>query len=284
MHKAILMQQSAQPPPPPPSTSKPLSGFHGPATNFFAGIRSQLGTLERFAQPLTQSPTLGFVVALVFAAVASLGLSFVAEIPFLLLAGEDLTKVVFAPLLEEPFKALGVLVVIYFMWKTVPNRRYGAALGAAAGLGFGIAESIVYIAGSPVLGTVILRIFVTFMHPLSSAFIGIGLFAMTSGKTVPAGAKNPSGFLLPLFFLIGIANHMLWNALVVGLGIVGFLLDVFLIFPFFAIILRDVLGGHFNFQNFFEPLEKPTSTYSGIPLHRPLLHHTRSKLPSRGRS
>jgi uncharacterized membrane protein YpjA len=31
------------------------------------------------------------------------------------------------------------------------------------------------------------------------------------------------------------------------------------IFPLFAIILRDFLGGHFNFQNFFESLQESPS-------------------------
>jgi RsiW-degrading membrane proteinase PrsW (M82 family) len=259
------MQQSTQSPPPSPPSQKRLSGFHGPETNFFAGIRSQFATLERSSKPLVaKSPTRGFIVALVFAALASMGLSFIVELPFLVLAGPILTVAVFAPLLEEPFKALAMVIVVFFMWKTFPNRRYGAALGAAAGLGFGISESIIYIAGTPTVETFLTRVIVTFMHPLWSAFIGLALFAMVSGKTVPMGSRNPSGFLMVVLFLTGLANHIIWNSLAVGLGFLGFLLDVFVIFPLFAIILRDFLGGHFNFQNFLEPLETPLA-YPEVP-------------------
>ena len=213
---------------------------------------------------VAKSPTRGFIVALIFAALASMGLSFVVELPFLVLTGPVLTVAVFAPLLEEPFKALAMVVVVFFMWKTFPNRRYGAALGAAAGLGFGISESIIYIAGTPTVETFLTRVIVTLMHPLWSAFIGLALFAMVSGKTVPMGSRNPSGFLMVVLFLTGVANHIIWNSLAVGLGFLGFLLDVFVIFPLFAIILRDFLGGHFNFQNFFEPLETPLA-YPEVP-------------------
>jgi hypothetical protein len=92
----------------------------------------------------------------------------------------------------------------------------------------------------------------------------MGLFALVSGKTAAMGSQNRSGFLMQVFFLAGLANHIFWNSFAVGLGFLGFLLDVFLIFPLFTIVLRDFLGGHFNFQNFLEPLETPLA-YPEVP-------------------
>lgn len=270
-HRAILMQQPAYPPPPAPPVPKALSGFHLPGTNLFGGIRRQLSALENSSQlPGGKSPTSGFIVAFIFAALASAALSFVAQILFILLVGGAVTLAVFAPLTEEPFKALAMLVVVHFMWKKVPNRRYGAALGAAAGLGFAISEAIVYIVGSPTAETVVLRAIVIPLHPLSSAFVGMGIFAMTAGRSTQGGLSNRYGSLPQLLFLTGIANHMLWNSLVVvfglaDLGLAALLLNVFFVFPLFVIILRDFLGGHFNFQNFFEPLEGPMTAYPEIP-------------------
>jgi RsiW-degrading membrane proteinase PrsW (M82 family) len=207
---------------------------------------------------------------LIFAALASMGLSFVVELPFLSSVGIAVTSAVFAPLLEEPLKALGILVAVFFVWKTIPNRRYGAALGAAAGLGFGISESILYIVFTPTVGMVLTRIVVTFMHPVWSAFVGMGIFAIGLGKVGQASSPNRSEFLMLLLFSLGVANHMVWNSLSIafslaGIGLIGLALDIFLIFPLSLIVLRDLLGGHFNFQNFFEPLETSTLTSVEIP-------------------
>jgi RsiW-degrading membrane proteinase PrsW (M82 family) len=271
LHTTILMQQPTYPPPPPPPTSKALSGFHLPGTNLFDDIRRQLSALEISSRlPGGKSLTNGFIVAFIFAATASGLLAFLAQILISLLVGRDLTVAVFAPLTEEPFKALAMLVVVHYVWKTVPNRRYGAALGAAAGLGFGISEAVVYVVGSPTAMTVVLRALVIPLHPLASAFVGMGVFAMTAGKSVGAGSLNRSGSLFRLLFLTGVATHMLWNILsvvfgLVDLGLVALLLNIFFVFPLFAIILRDFLGGHFNFQNFFEPLDGQPTVYPEIP-------------------
>jgi hypothetical protein len=71
-----------------------------------------------------------------------------------------------------------------------------------------------------------------------------------------------------LFIIIGIANHIVWNAISVfsGLGYVAVATNAMVIFPLFAIILRDFLGGHFNFPNFFESLqESPSPAEAFVP-------------------
>jgi len=173
----------------------------------------------------------------------------------------------FAPLTEEPFKAVGMLIVALFMWKVIPNRRYGAALGAAAGLGFAIAEDILYFsqfsaAGAGAEAYVVRFLLLPFMHPTWSAFVGIGVFAFVAEKSRTGKVK----WGLPLTFLsLGILNHMVWNSIAVllssGLGYGSILVDVFVTFPMFALILRDFLGGHFNFLNFLEPVPDTAQQY-----------------------
>jgi hypothetical protein len=106
------------------------------------------------------------------------------------------------------------------------------------------------------------------MHPLWSAFVGVGVFAFVSRKSKPNGLS----LALPLmFFFLGVINHMLWNGISVGLSGLGYLpigINIFLTFPVFLIMLRDFLGGHFNFQNFFEPLLEPFQQY---PTETPIL-------------
>lgn len=275
------MEPSTYPPPPPPSTSptasKGLRGFHGPTTNFFRGIRNQLASMEGGSQlPGGKTPTAGLLVSLIFSATAGLGLTLVIQIPLLAALGLVPVTIFFAPLTEEPVKALGMLIVFFFMWKTIPNRRYGAALGAASGLGFGVAESILYIAQLAAAGSaegVFIRVVVTpLMHPLWSAFVGIGVFALFSGRSAQPDAKKSSSWLLPLLFIgLAMLTHFIWNTLSLGLSFAGLgyfatVPDIIVIFPIFALILRDFLGGHFNFQNFFE---SPSASSTVFPVFPP---------------
>ena len=264
------MEPSTYPPPPPPSAppiaSRRPKGFHGPATNLFPGLRRQLVSFESSSQlPNGKTPTIGLLCSLIIAATAGLGLSFVVQLPILGAVGLIPVTIFFAPLTEEPIKALGMLIVLFLLWKLIPNRRYGAALGAAAGFGFGVAESILYIYQLAVAGSaegVAIRIIVTpLMHPLWSAFVGIGVFVLFSSKPTQLGVPKQRNWGLALFlFALGFFNHLIWNSLTLGLSLAGMGIfatvpDILIIFPLFAIILRDLLGGHFNFWNFFESAE-----------------------------
>ena len=258
--------------PPPPATAAPNAGFHGPGTNLFRSLRARLSSLEKVSMLSTlNNLRAGFLVSLVLAAVVGFLLSFVVQLA-LISAGTVALVVVLAPLTEEPFKAVGMLIVAFFMWKMIPNRRYGAALGAAAGLGFAIAEDILYFsqffaAGAGAEAYVIRFVLLPFMHPVWSAFVGIGVFAF-----VVKFKTGSTSLGLPLLFLfLGMANHMVWNGIAVtamvnpGLGYAPIIADVLVTFPIFALVLRDLLGGHFNFQNFFQTVSEPTPQFSPVP-------------------
>ena len=226
--------------------------------------------------PGGKTPTTGLLVSLIFSATAGLGLTLIIQIPLLAALGLVPVTILFAPLIEEPVKALGMLIVFFFMWKTIPNRRYGAALGATSGLGFGVAESILYIAQLAAAGSaegVFVRVVVTpLMHPLWSAFVGIGVFALFSGRSAQPDIKKSSPWLLSLLFVgLAMLTHCIWNTLSLGLSYAGLgyfatVPDIIVIFPIFALILRDFLGGHFNFQNFFE---SPSASSTVFPVFLP---------------
>lgn len=266
------MTQPVYPPPPPPSpTVFREGGLHGPRTNLFLGIRMRLVTLE---QQLLSGRSIGiiggFLVAFVVSAVLGLLISLVVQLALLPVVGMDALMVAIAPLTEEPSKALGMLIVAVFMWKIIPNRRYGAALGAAAGLGFGVAESILYIysiaASNLPAELSIVRIVITpLMHPLWSAFVGLGVFVCIAKRSNRGSTESSSLGLALLFMLTGMANHLVWNSVALlslyGIGYWSIALDAILVFPVFALVLRDFLGGHFNFQNFFTALPEPSSPY-----------------------
>jgi RsiW-degrading membrane proteinase PrsW (M82 family) len=209
------------------------------------------------------------LVSLVLAAVVGFLLSYFVQLALIPLGAIPLI-VVFAPLTEEPFKAVGMLIVAFFMWKVIPNRRYGAALGAAAGLGFAIAEDILYFSQFSATGAgaeayVVRFLLLPFMHPTWSAFVGIGVFVFVAERSKTGKVK----WGLPLMFLsLGMLNHMVWNSIAsLGIGYGSILVDVFVTFPMFALILRDFLEGHFNFQNFLEPV--PDTAQQFFPVGPP---------------
>jgi len=260
-------------PPPPPATAVPLAGFHGPGTNFFRSLRVRLSSLEgRSLSSIQVNLKGGLLVSLVLAAVVGFLLSYFVQLA-LIPVGTIPLIAVFAPLTEEPFKAVGMLIVAFFLWKVIPNRRYGAALGAAAGLGFAVAEDILYFsqfsaAGAGADAYVVRFLLLPFMHPTWSAFVGIGVFVFVAERSQTGKVE----WRLPLMFLsLGMLNHMIWNSIAIllspELGYGSIIVDVFVTFPMFALILRDFLGGHFNFQNFLEPV--PDTAQQFFPVGPP---------------
>jgi RsiW-degrading membrane proteinase PrsW (M82 family) len=76
-----------------------------------------------------------------------------------------------APVLEELLKALPLLFIV-----RLTNRRPGAICGFAIGLGFALAESALYITGSPdhALGAALARIIsIHLIHGFTTALIGL---------------------------------------------------------------------------------------------------------------
>jgi len=270
--------------PPPPPTTPPPPGtfpqgeFHLPRTNFFPSIRAQLAALERPVQFKNEmEPIMGFLMPLILAAFVGIiiPLALNSAIGPALGQAEWILSVFIAPVLEEGSKAICMLIVAFTIGSMFPNRRYGAAVGAAAGLGFGIFESIIYmITGrTPGIGALVRLIVTPIMHPVWSAFVGIGVFVFMAKRPTSRGFFEAIFGLPLMFLLIGMANHVVWNSFAVLLPAAGGLwatpylttvLDIIIVFPVFAFILRDFLGGHFNFQHFFEPLPEPSPFYPTI--------------------
>ena len=237
-----------------------------------------LTILEHGVQwPFGASVKKGVIFALILAATLSFALSFVVQLATGISATNWALLAVIAPFTEEIFKGLSILIVAVFIWKTIPSRRHGALLGAAAGLGFSIAENIVYsisyasVSGQVVNGQVVSGglvaeliasrwVGIPFMHVLWSAFVGIGIFVILSQRR---NSRGTPVWLAPLFLLLGLCTHILWNSIALALsGLSPFVIiavDVLVIFMPFAIILRDLLGGHFNFQDFLRPVQEPIS-------------------------
>jgi RsiW-degrading membrane proteinase PrsW (M82 family) len=259
-----------EPPPPPPAPPKrDLGEFHLPGTNFFLPIRARLAALERPAEFKSDLEVpLAFIIA--FATGSLLGVIFPLAIntAFSSVFGEAArwaTPVFVAPITEESSKGVCMLVVAYAIVRVFPNRRYGAGIGAATGLGFAIMEDVVFaVQGlTPGLFGLVRLVETPLTHPLFSASTGIAVFIFVSNMRKGKSFFEAVLGLPILFVVIGMLNHSLWNVIAVSLGFPLSMIIGMFIFPspFFLFALRDFLGGHFNFRHFFEPLPEPSGPY-----------------------
>ena len=123
---------------------------------------------------------------------------------------ERLAAVFVAPMAEEPAK--GAVLALVLFNRHFDNMTDGFVYGAAAGLGFGMTENLVYflsLAGDPAWGsTVVVRTFYSaVMHAMCTAILGACVGHARFRRPVVLGAWT----LLGLSVAIGV--HGVWNAL-----------------------------------------------------------------------
>jgi ABC-type sugar transport system permease subunit len=207
-------------------------------------------------------PNRGFVLSFVISIPAGLLAYIISTYGMKPYLGSSFGSVVLSDFVGETFKAFCMLFVAIFLWLVVPNRRYGAALGALVGLGFGLGyQGLSCAIGQPDAGqAVMVMVFLTLMDVISATLTGLGLFALISNQ------QRLNSFLraligLPLFFyFLAVVSWLVWNAFAFAVRpnmAAEWILDIIIVIPLFAFIIRDFLGGHFNFQNFLQPLPEP---------------------------
>lgn len=180
--------------------------------------------------------TLGIVLSLLFSAGIAVAATLVGG-PEAATAVATLTgPMVVAPLVEEPCKALVLLPVSRS--RHFDNMTDGFVYGAAAGLGFGMTENLLYFSTAEGLGAwlfmVVIRTFWSaLMHGTATAMVGASLGLTRFHGLAARLAAGTVGLSL------AIALHATWNGLVT-LSAVGerpelFLADVTL-FPVFLLV------------------------------------------------
>jgi len=255
------------PPPPPPRAKNFAEGFHLPGTNLFTSIRRQLSSLERTAQfKAGKGLLLGLLLSFALAGFLPAPSVFVFQYGVQPALGSNqwVSWIFLTPLNWGIFLFLGLLIVGYFVLGVIPNRRYGAVFGALAGAGHGILHIIVYAAQGLVQPA-----FWYLMHPIEdmvlATFLGIGAFAMVAKARDGKGLLNAVSGLPLLFFLIFMGCCFVYFG--IGTLISGpnnFWVQYFALIPL-VFILRDFLGGHFNFQNFLETVPEACVPQPSIP-------------------
>lgn len=142
--------------------------------------------------------------------------------------------VLVAPLVEEPAKAFILLFIIRS--RRFDNMTDGFVYGAAAGLGFGMTENLLYfwsVSASPAawLETVVIRtLYSAIMHATATSIVGAALgFSRFRGPLWTVG-----GGLVGL--IIAMMVHMLWNGVLVAGEMYGsgeyFMMFNLIVFPF----------------------------------------------------
>lgn len=186
----------------------------------------------------------GAVPAIILAAVAEL----IFAVPLAQLVSVErvtsITAAVVAPLVEEPLKALPLLLIFWFFHHEFDGLLDGLLYGALVGFGFAMTENVIYIFGAyteagyaGLFGVAFLRVVVFgMMHALWASMFGLGL-------GIARYARSPlEAWSAPLFgLMLGIALHAIhntcavlggaWSVLMLasyGLGCIGWLLLVFL--------------------------------------------------------
>jgi len=122
--------------------------------------------------------------------------------------------VLVAPLVEEPAKALVLLLLVFS--RHFDNMTDGFVYGAAAGLGFGMSENLLYfvaVTDSPTAwgATVLIRTFYSaVMHATATSILGA---ALGFGRF-----RSPLVLLVSgvVGYALAVGVHMLWNGLIVS--------------------------------------------------------------------
>lgn len=157
----------------------------------------------------------GAVGAIVLGVIGSIFLG----LPTSALLGASLAEAVgtavIAPVAEEPAKALVLFLLV--LSRHFDNPTDGFVYGAAAGLGFGMTENLLYFAVGATgasteewVVTVVLRtLFTAPMHACATAMVGMA-FGFAKFKS-----WRYRTLVVPIGFLLAIGLHMMWNGLLV---------------------------------------------------------------------
>ena len=156
----------------------------------------------------------GAVGAVIFSVFAELFFAGFA----ILAAGEDdadtLTLVVGAPVIEEAFKGLALLLLLWFYRQEFDNVLDGVVYGAVVGLGFAMTENIGYFIiayeedGASGLGELFVRAVINgFGHAMYTGIVGAAI-----GWSRSRYARGAARIAVPVLgYLIAVLLHMLWN-------------------------------------------------------------------------
>jgi RsiW-degrading membrane proteinase PrsW (M82 family) len=157
-------------------------------------------------------------------------------------------SVIQAPLVEEGFKGLGLLLVFWMGRRAFDGPVDGVVYGAMIGAGFAFTENVQYFAISTIEGGALQLGFTFFLRAILSPFAH-AMFTACTGFALGLAARRglragPAILLAVVGYVAAVLLHALWNGstFVVGGGIAGFLgYYVVLQVPIFALFVWGVV-------------------------------------------
>jgi RsiW-degrading membrane proteinase PrsW (M82 family) len=145
--------------------------------------------------------------------------------------------VVSAPIFEEFFKLLAIVIILLFLRTKFNSPIDGMVYAAAAGLGFKLVEDYIYISNAIAIAglsggflQMILRwVFGFILHSLMTSFVGFSIGFATLTKDYLKKILYVTGG-----YLLSVGSHFLWNfsCLIFSSN----LFIMFIVFPFYTII------------------------------------------------
>lgn len=196
-------------------------------------------------------PAYALIMALAWGGVAACGVSAVVNTLVGAVAGDVVSTVVSAPIIEEAMKGILVLGYFFFLRREFDGVVDGIIYATFVAIGFAAVENVIYYANAGLeggaggmLGTFFLRGLLTpWGHPLYTSMIGIG---------VGVARETHRGWLRLVAPVVGygaaVVLHAVWNGSAVGLSSLGvegvaiFLVLLLLWFLFVATFLGIVFG------------------------------------------
>lgn len=168
------------------------------------------------------------VATLAWGAIAATGTAVVANsalsAPLSVLGLSSWSAAFSAPIHEETFKLIGVVIVLFLARRRGPRPMDGLVWGAMVGIGFEVFENLVYMAQNAVvdpnsdvggaLQIGLVRSAIGFgLHPMLTAITG---FAMATALAVPGIARRRRVLIAVGGFAFSWVLHFLWDAPVLG--------------------------------------------------------------------
>lgn len=162
----------------------------------------------------------------------------------------SLGPIIIAPLVEEPSKIIGVVLLALYYPNSINSKKRGLILGAMAGVGFAFTENMLYFLVFP-QAVLVRAVIPVLIHICSSATAALGIALLSkkidSSLTGLSRFKQINSKEAKTFLIIAMLFHFLNNLiLTIGLGdlfwVANLILDYFILYKLY-LYLPDKLTG-----------------------------------------
>ncbi|GAB5548686.1 MAG: PrsW family intramembrane metalloprotease [Sandaracinaceae bacterium] len=208
-------------------------------------------TVPRLLDRYDPEPAYALLMALAWGAIAACGVSAVVNTLVGGIiggeAGEIISTVVSAPIIEEATKGVLVLGFFYFLRREFDGVVDGIIYATFCAIGFAAVENVIYYANAGLeagaggmIGTFVVRgVLAPWGHPLYTSMTGIGIgIARETDKVWLRPIAPVLGYAAAVFL------HAVWNgtAIVLGSSEVGGLIFLFIMLPLWLLFVAAFLA------------------------------------------